>query len=69
MLINMLFDTTKMHKLLIDIKIAVSIKNGPVFEAESRILTVILSNPSKFHINGKSLARLGQDKCIIDIKS
>ena len=48
MLINMLFDTVKMHKIRNDIKTAVSNKNGPVFKAESRILTKILSNPLKF---------------------
>ena len=52
MLINMLFDTVKMHKIRNDIKTAVSNKNGPVFEAESGILTEILSNPSKFYQMG-----------------
>jgi len=48
----MLFDTAKMHKIRNDIKTAVSNKNGPVFEAESGILTEILSNPSKFYQMG-----------------
>ena len=52
MLINTLFDTAKMHNLTNDMKTSVSNKNGPVFEAESGILTEILSNPSKFYQMG-----------------